>query len=242
MAKLSMKGTIYEKGYGILAKRVMRDKRLSIEARAIYAYIITYSGAGTTAFPSVSLMCDDLKITPHRFYRHFTPLVECGYLKVRHTKKSGRFGRNEYEVVVSPYVDFAHTGKPHTGNDHANSTSLKSTSIKSNRENNGAPDRRTSLFLDSWDGEERDVIEDCISYYRAVYKRRKGREHPRLKQSQLTRIYDTLEAMISENALDEDGLHEMVDRHWKRGMKTDGNINHFATEGVLQNLLYEVAM
>ena len=48
--------SIYKNGYGIVAKFVMRDKNLSVEAKAIYAYICSFAGSGTTAFPSAELM------------------------------------------------------------------------------------------------------------------------------------------------------------------------------------------
>jgi hypothetical protein len=42
------KNSIFELGYGQIPKKVMMDKRLSVEAKAIYAYFCSYCGGGNT--------------------------------------------------------------------------------------------------------------------------------------------------------------------------------------------------
>lgn len=87
-------------GYGIIPKLAMQDQRLTIEAKAIYAYFCSYAGAGTTAFPSRSKILYDLKISEDRYYRHFNILKKCGYIAVeQHTDTSGKFKRNVYTLV-----------------------------------------------------------------------------------------------------------------------------------------------
>lgn len=94
------RGSIFEQGYGMIPKLVMRDKRLSIEAKSIYAYICSFAGAGTEAFPSISLMLNELKISKDRFYRHMKLLVDCKYLIKHHTiEDDNRFSGNIYELV-----------------------------------------------------------------------------------------------------------------------------------------------
>ena len=61
MDKVKMLG-IYEEGYGVVAKKVMRDKTLNILSKAVYAYICSYTGKGKDAFPSQNLICRDLGI------------------------------------------------------------------------------------------------------------------------------------------------------------------------------------
>jgi len=79
-------GSIYAKGYGVIAKQVMQDRRLSIEAKAIYAYLCSYAGAGESAFPSVKKMCYDMQIDIKRFYKHRKQLEEHGYIEVQHRR------------------------------------------------------------------------------------------------------------------------------------------------------------
>ncbi|MHC5375633.1 helix-turn-helix domain-containing protein [Enterococcus sp. LJL120] len=73
---------INAKGYGVMPKLVMQDIRLTIEAKAIYAYIVTYAGAGNTAFPSLKKILCDLSIAKNRFYKHRKLLIDYGYLSV----------------------------------------------------------------------------------------------------------------------------------------------------------------
>jgi hypothetical protein len=96
-------GSIFEKGYGSIAKKVMEDKSLSIEAKAIYAYFCSYTGSGDVSFPSVQRICTDLCIGRNRFYQHMTKLVDMGYIKKeqKHDDK-GHKTNNEYELVYIP--------------------------------------------------------------------------------------------------------------------------------------------
>lgn len=93
--------SIFENGYGTVAKKVMQDINLTIEAKAIYAYLCTYMGAGNTAFPSVSKMCYDLQIYKDRFYKHFNLLIDNNYIKKSraHYTTNGKFANNVYTLV-----------------------------------------------------------------------------------------------------------------------------------------------
>ena len=94
---------INSKGFGIFPKIVAKDRRLTIEAKSIYAYICSYAGSGNTAFPSVSKITYDLVISEDRFYRHQKLLVEYGYISVDKVRseekgKKGRFEHNVYTL------------------------------------------------------------------------------------------------------------------------------------------------
>lgn len=93
---------IYKNGYGIIPKSVMRDKNLSIEAKAIYSYICSFAGAGASAFPSVKLMLKELNISENRFYKHMKSLTEMGYIKIDRERKGNRLGNNIYTLANNP--------------------------------------------------------------------------------------------------------------------------------------------
>ena len=61
---------IMSQGHGVLAKKVMRDKRLSIEAKAIYSYMVTFAGSGNSDLPSVELQLIELGISKSTYYKH----------------------------------------------------------------------------------------------------------------------------------------------------------------------------
>nr|WP_285836193.1 DnaD domain protein [Carnobacterium inhibens] len=77
----------------------MKDKDLTIEAKAIYAYISSYAGNGSSAFPSVSLICGDLDIGENRFHKHKKVLIEKGYIEVKRERDGrGVWGSNVYTI------------------------------------------------------------------------------------------------------------------------------------------------
>lgn len=92
---------INSKGYGIIPKLAMQDKRLSATAKAIYAYFCSYAGAGKTAFPSVGKITSDLDISRNNYYKHLGQLKDCGYLKAEQEHINGRLTRNVYTLLDS---------------------------------------------------------------------------------------------------------------------------------------------
>lgn len=147
---------IYEHGYGMIAKQVMRDTDLSIEAKSIYAYLCSFAGAGKTAFPSVELIIAELNISRERFYNHRKKLIEKGYIQVVTTKNDkGQQQKNTYQILnrpnpqsQNPTTEKPQSGYPQSGdlesggpqsdNQYSNSNSLKSNSLKSNNINNNS--------------------------------------------------------------------------------------------------------
>lgn len=83
------------KGFGVIPKAVTLDPKLSIEAKAIYAYFASFSGGGNCAFPSRDKILSDLQISKDRYYRHFNKLVEKGLLTVKKDEGKG-FTKNIY--------------------------------------------------------------------------------------------------------------------------------------------------
>jgi len=100
---------ILSMGYGLFPKMIAKDRRLSGEARSIYAYFCSYAGSGNTAFPRVEMISADLCYSKDRYYRHFNQLVKYGYVSVSRDKlPDGRFSHNVYtlnsEVFTSQTV------------------------------------------------------------------------------------------------------------------------------------------
>ena len=87
---------IRSKGYGMIYKAVMQDKRLSVTAKAIFAYLSSYAGAGTVSFPSRTRILKELGISESTYYKHFRQLIDCGYLTVAQRKVDHKFSVNDY--------------------------------------------------------------------------------------------------------------------------------------------------
>ncbi len=61
--------------------------------------------------------------------------------------------------------------------------------------------------------------------------------HPRLKAAQRARVKKALAEFARDEGLSLQDMRGLVDKHFERDVDTDWNINHFATYGILINLL-----
>ena len=91
-------GSIFQEGYGQIPKIVMCDKRLSVTAKAIYAYLCSYAGGGNQAFPGSAKICEDLGITKDTFFKHFNQIEDAGYItRIQCIGENNKFANNIYE-------------------------------------------------------------------------------------------------------------------------------------------------
>lgn len=98
MDKLIVKGRMSQ-GFGIVPKLIMKDKRLTLQAKGIYAYFCSYAGNGTTAFPTVKQIINDLCISRETYNKHLRLLENCGYITVMQQRNDkGVFSRNIYTL------------------------------------------------------------------------------------------------------------------------------------------------
>ena len=86
-------------GYGTVPRSVMSDRKLTVEAKAIYAYFAACIGAGDTSFPTVGEISKDLNMGKDRFQKHKKKLIEKGYLTIRKdTDANGKYSTNVYVI------------------------------------------------------------------------------------------------------------------------------------------------
>ena len=132
------KGTVLEDGYGVVGKKVMRDKRLGVIAKAIYCYLATF---GNGSYPSRSLITDELDINKDTYTKQLAQLKNLGYVRVEQVRTSGGvFKHNVYFIEqvpcpISPDTVPPDTVPPDTVKPDTNSTSLNSTSLNSTSNN-----------------------------------------------------------------------------------------------------------
>lgn len=136
---IKLEGVLSE-GYGFSPKKVMRDQRLSIEGKGLYAYFASFVGAGESAFPSVSTICKDLKISEKRFRKHRKDLEKCEYINVSQIRGKTGFSHNIYTIkhfVSGQNVPTQNVSSQNVSgqNDTSNSNSFKSNSSNNNKEN-----------------------------------------------------------------------------------------------------------
>ena len=140
--KLNVKGVMSE-GYGIIPKKVMKDKGLSIEAKAIYAFISSYAGAGITSFPSVNLITDMLGISRQRFNKHRKLLEDKGYITIKNERTSdGSWGKNVYTLETLPRLQNPTSDNPTSDNVTTNNNTINNNTINNNTKSmSGNPTR-----------------------------------------------------------------------------------------------------
>ena len=78
---------------------VWDNEDLTIEAKAIYGMLCTYAGSGSTAYPSVELLCNKLKISRARFYKHLNLLIGAGIVKKEMSYKDGLREKCIYTLI-----------------------------------------------------------------------------------------------------------------------------------------------
>ena len=93
-------------GYGLIPRIVVRDERLTPEAKAIYGYLSALSGASyNPVFPSRELMLKELGMSINRFYKHMQLLIDFNYIVIERTIDGNIFGKNIYSLVLVPEIE-----------------------------------------------------------------------------------------------------------------------------------------
>ena len=92
--------SILSDGYGLIPKKISRDKDLTMEAKAIYGYLASFAGSGGYCYPSKELMISELGTTEKRFNKNIKILKEHGYIKVHKRRKGNRNDSNLYELLM----------------------------------------------------------------------------------------------------------------------------------------------
>lgn len=145
---IQFRGTIYENGYGLLAQKVMRDKTLPKQSKLIYAYMCSFASINTengerTAFPSVSLQCDELGMNQDTYYKWRKPLVDRGLITIEKRKTDGKFDRNVYYIEAVPVPQDTssepypkNSGTEKSGKENQGTNIISSNSISSNKDKN----------------------------------------------------------------------------------------------------------
>lgn len=97
---------ILSQGYGFSPQVVMRDIRLTAEAKAIYAYMASFAGANLTSFPTIQLQLHELGMSPKRYYKHRRLLEDLGYITIQKTTTrlaSGKVVRDKNIYILEQF-------------------------------------------------------------------------------------------------------------------------------------------
>ena len=89
-------------GYGMLPRQVMQDERLYAKTKLVYAYLASYAGAGSNAFPSTPIAVAHLQLNQRMWQRAIRELSQNGYLEVTQRRIQGRFSVYDYCLLDTP--------------------------------------------------------------------------------------------------------------------------------------------
>lgn len=86
-------------GFGVVYQDVMRNKQLSPEAKAIYAYLSSIAGAEDSCYPSVETMQKELCMSKNRLMKHMGQLIVFGVVEKVRERNGNIYGRNTYKIT-----------------------------------------------------------------------------------------------------------------------------------------------
>jgi DNA-binding transcriptional MocR family regulator len=96
-------GTILAQGYGIVAKSVMTDKTVSLQAKGLYSYLCTFANADHKAWPGIEKIMNDLGISRNSIFKYLKELKDKGYITTEQQQKNdGTYSTNVYNINLIP--------------------------------------------------------------------------------------------------------------------------------------------
>lgn len=186
---------LFSKGYGFIPKVVMTDTDLTVEAKAIYSYLASYSGAGMSSYPSTELMLKHLNMSMNRYLKHRKILEEKGYLTIKRKKIDNLLSKNIYYLNEYPSrciqirdIESRHVESRHIENEYPNSNSLNSNSLNSNSIN-----IKPSNEVEQKETSKESELKERFEAIWKIYPNKKGKR----------RAYPSYKAAIREGTTDE---------------------------------------
>lgn len=167
---------------------VMRNKNLSPEAKAIYAYLCSFAGSGETCYPSAEMMRNELNMGENRFSKYMRELIACGVVERTRRANGNLLSGNIYRITHN--VDFVENANCELrgienrgignvnveirgiGKEGTNNNSIKSNSINNNSNINTSdqtPENGTGIFMVLEDGTFYDVLPDKLAMWQRAY-------------------------------------------------------------------------
>lgn len=213
----------------------IRDINISFKAKGILLYMLSRPDNWTFYESEItSNSSDGVKAIKSGIKE----LINFGYVERHQLKKNNKF--NGYEYIIhekSPKCRFRTTGNRTTQNGIIINTEVTKYLHNENNDN-GANSAECRTYISIPDDE---VTEAMKVYMDDLYVQKTGHAHPRLKKDQLAKAHEAIRNFADENGLDRDGIVALMETFINSNIESDWNINHFATEGIMQNRFWETA-
>lgn len=182
---------IYDSGFGILPKNVMIDTELSLQAKGLFAYFVSYAGNSDNAFPSRSLIQHQLGIGKDTLTKYLKELKLRGYVEVTQNTEKGRFSNNVYKLV--PY-----TKNTASVNTPSENTSTADVPTNINSINNNNINKNNSKYVSK---KSNQTYDENLSLIAKMYQENVGQIYPIIR-SWLIELSETIEVSLFERAIE----------------------------------------
>lgn len=228
-----------ENPYVILNKQFLNDARLTAKAKGILSYLLS--------------LPDDWQIYEEEITKHFADgiksirsgikeLIKYKYIsREQKRKEKGQFSSYEYHVYeVSTEMPLGENGKTDIRESKSTNNNLTNNDLTEYKKEKGIlSDDKSSLPVSF---QNQDVIKAMKTYMNDLYRQKTKKKHPFLKPEQYRSVYNQITSFCEEWGTEYDSLIDMMVQFLNtKTIQSDWNINHFATEGMMLNRMYEVA-
>lgn len=122
--------------WGPVYQEIMRSTSLSVEAKAIYAYLSSIAGADGSCYPSIETMQKELNMGKNRLTKHMGQLTSSGIIEKVRERNGNIYGRNRYilrhtqnEAVENQAVEFRPVENEATTDNNITENSITENSI-----------------------------------------------------------------------------------------------------------------
>lgn len=95
------KTSLQSYGYGIVSQLPMKDREMSIQAKGVYAYLVSCAGNDNQTYPTKEKMCYDLGIKKVDTLSKYIKQIQArGYIKIVKTKRDNLKYKNVYLIAT----------------------------------------------------------------------------------------------------------------------------------------------
>ena len=95
------KTSLQSYGYGIVSQLPMKDREMSIQAKGVYAYLVSCAGNDKQTYPTKEKMCYDLGIKKVDTLSKYIKQIQArGYIKIVKTKRDNLKYKNVYLIAT----------------------------------------------------------------------------------------------------------------------------------------------
>jgi SOS-response transcriptional repressor LexA len=235
--------------YAIIPANVRYDKNLTANAKLLYGEITALCNEKGYCWATNGYFSDLYSTSKVSVSKWISALEQHGYIQTEIERDT------ETKQILHRYIRIVNEGikeklnTPIKEKFKENSTVINNT-VNNNDNDKGANSKEicpiplfnvgTKNDIEPKPQRDLDVTEAMKTYMSNLYSQKTKKPHPPLKKAQYDKVYDSIKSFADENNLQCQDIIELMCAFLNnKAIKSDWNINHFATEGMMLNRFYE---